>query len=71
MKTDNWLYNYSKREGIEKSLKGLIRRSKFITDHKTAYRLFNENYYDLQHCYSELFKDVKEFAKHEMEQLVS
>lgn len=71
MKTENWLFNYSKKEGIEKSLRGLIRRSKFIIDHQMAYALFNENYYQLQQCYSELFKDVKEFAKQEMEQLVS
>ncbi len=71
MKTENWLFNYSKKEGIEKSLRGLIRRSRFITDHTMAYTLFNENYHQLQQCYSELFKDVKEYAKQEMEQLVS
>ena len=62
MKMQNWLYNYRQRWGIEKSLGGLVRRSKYMEESETAFRLFNENYAELSGCYRAFFPDVKKLA---------
>ncbi len=54
MKSQNWLYNYRLRWGIEKSFAGVVRRSKYLEESETAFRLFNENY-DLLKSYSRAF----------------
>ena len=66
MKKDNWLYNYREKEGMRKSLNGLVRRSKYMTDSTTAYNLFLTHYVELEECFSEFFVDVKQFAKQEL-----
>jgi acyl carrier protein phosphodiesterase len=63
MKGENWLWNYKSKEGIKKSLSGLVRRTTYLTDHETAFRLFNDHYSFLQKQYDLFFKDVKSFAK--------
>lgn len=70
MKMENWLYHYKDKEGIAKSLQGLVRRSSFLSDHQTAVHLFNEHYPFLQQCYSLFFKDVKKAAKQMFNQFV-
>lgn len=70
MKEQNWLWNYRKKEGIEKSFGGLVRRSAFLSDHLTAFTLFNEHYAFLQECYNHFFKDVKNHAQKELAQLL-
>ena len=70
MKTEDWLYNYKYDWGIEKSLKGVVRRATYLSDSDTAYTLFLNNYPALQHCYEEFFPDVKQFAKHRFEELL-
>ncbi|MCU7551660.1 ACP phosphodiesterase [Chitinophagaceae bacterium LB-8] len=67
MKSENWLWNYRKTGGIEKSLRGLIRRSTFVSDSETACRLFLENYNELQLCYDAFFSDVKLFTKQQLD----
>lgn len=62
MKTQNWLYNYRLRWGIEKSLGGLVRRSKYMVESETAYRLFNENYEQIGNAYKDIFPAVKEHS---------
>jgi acyl carrier protein phosphodiesterase len=62
MKTHNWLYNYRHRWGIEKSLAGLVRRSLYMKESETAFRLFNENHDHLQVCYDAFFPEVKKLA---------
>jgi acyl carrier protein phosphodiesterase len=59
MKTHNWLYHYKYRQGIEKSLAGLVRRSSYLTESDTAYLLFNEHYDTLRTLYSLFFPEVK------------
>jgi len=63
MKSQNWLFNYRHRWGIEKSLGGLVRRSKYMTESETAYRLFNENYLTLESSYKAFFPNVKKLAE--------
>lgn len=62
MKLHNWLYNYRFRWGIEKSLEGVARRSKYLKETETAFRLFNEHYDTLKHCYQDFFPGVKKMA---------
>lgn len=70
MKSQNWLYHYKTRDGIAKSLQGLVRRSRFLSDHHMAMQLFEENNALLQQYYDDFFKDVKMMAKKEIEQLL-
>jgi acyl carrier protein phosphodiesterase len=62
MQSQNWLYNYRNPWGIEKSLGGLVRRSKYMTESDTAFRLFTENYQELENCYRAFFPEVKDLA---------
>lgn len=66
MKMENWLYHYRTPEGIQKSLRGLIRRASFINDSATAFELFLSNYEELQNCYESFFPDVKQMAKQKL-----
>jgi len=59
MKAHNWLYHYRYREGIEKSLGGVVRRSKYLTESDTAYLLFIEHYDVLKKLYHLFFPDLK------------
>ena len=59
MKAHNWLYNYRYRQGIEKSLAGIVRRAKFLEESDTAYTLFNENYDSLKKLYQQFFPELK------------
>jgi acyl carrier protein phosphodiesterase len=70
MKSENWLYNYRYPFGMERSLRGLVRRAAYLSDHQPAFELFNEHYAGLQALYKEFFKDVKMFAKQQFAHLV-
>jgi len=70
MKSQNWLYHYKDREGINKSLHGLVRRAAYLSDAETAFRLFEEHLDALRDCYDRFFKDVKTFAKGAAAQLL-
>ena len=59
MKTQNWLYNYRYRQGIEKSLAGVVRRAKYLEESDTAYLLFNEHYNKLKYLYQLFFPELK------------
>lgn len=63
MKSENWLFHYRTLEGIGKSIRGLVRRSAFLTDAETAFQLLNEHYAFLKICYQEFIEDVKSFTK--------
>ncbi len=69
MKTQNWLYNYRYLRGIEQSLAGVVRRSLYMTESDTAFRLFNEHYDLLRQCYRSFFPDVKKLAQQFVQQL--
>ena len=59
MKAQNWLYNYRYRQGIEKSLAGVVRRAKYLEESDTAYLLFNEHYDQLKNSYQLFFPELK------------
>jgi len=59
MKAQNWLYNYRYRQGIEKSLAGLVRRAKYLEESDTAYFLFCEHYDQLKNLYQLFFPELR------------
>jgi acyl carrier protein phosphodiesterase len=63
MISENWLYYYKDKAGIQKTFRGLIRRAAFISDHDTAFELFIANYDQFRACYETFFPDVKNFTK--------
>ncbi len=69
MKVENWLLNYGTTEGMEKSLRGLVRRSSFLKESTTAFHLFLDNYDTIKKSYAVFFPDVKSFAKQLFEEL--
>ena len=66
MKNENWLFNYQYKPGIEKSIRGLVRRASFLEDADTAIALFNAHYNALEDCYLTFIEDVKLFAKQQL-----
>jgi acyl carrier protein phosphodiesterase len=59
MRSQDWLYNYRYRLGIEKSLAGVVRRAKYLEESDTAYILFNEHYDRLKNLYQLFFPELK------------
>lgn len=62
MKQYNWLYHYREHSGIERSFEGVMRRSAYITESDTAYKLFEQHYFTLQQHYNDFFPAMREFA---------
>jgi acyl carrier protein phosphodiesterase len=67
MKTQNWLFNYHTMWGTGKSLEGVVRRSKYLTESETAYHLFEQHYQLFSHCYRQFWKDMLPFASQQYE----
>ncbi len=63
MKSQNWLYHYRFRSGMERSFGGLVRRAAYLEDSATALALFDRHYAFLQSCYHQFFPGVLAFAK--------
>ena len=59
MKQQNWLVNYGKVTGIEKSFAGLARRAKFLDNSTMAYECFIDNYKAFETCYHLFFPELK------------
>lgn len=59
----NWLLHYRSEEGLKRSLNGLMRRSKHITEVETAFFLMSRNRQQLQTYYTEFMSDVVDFVK--------
>ena len=68
MKAQNWLYNYRYRQGIEKSLAGVVRRAKYLEESDTAYLLFNEHYNKLKDLYQLFFPELKNMTANFLKQ---
>lgn len=71
MKQHNWLLNYRKDYGIERSFEGLTYRAKYINKEHKAFNIFLENKTQLQVCYADFFKDVKSFSFLKYTQLIN
>ncbi|MBL7710919.1 MAG: DUF479 domain-containing protein [Chitinophagaceae bacterium] len=59
----NWLLHYRSEEGLKRSLNGLMRRSKYITEVETAFALMSSKRRYLQTYYTEFMSDVIDFVK--------
>lgn len=70
MRGQDWLYNYQSREGLGKSLHGLVRRARYLTESATAMRMVEENFAALQETYQRLWADLLVFAKERFNKLV-
>ena len=66
MREHNWLYNYRTMQGMQRSLKGLERRAKYMSSTDEAYKIFVGYYYHLNQCYYELIDDLITFVKIEL-----
>ena len=61
--SQNWLYHYQFKEGIEKSFGGLVRRAVYLEESDIAYNIFLEHYGQLAQHYAQFFPELKAFAK--------
>lgn len=71
MKTQNWLYNYQFRWGIERSFEGVVRRAVYLNNAVGAFNAFNDSYDELARLSALFIADVKKFAASRFDQLVS
>lgn len=62
MQSQNWLFNYRHRWGIQKSLQGVVRRSAYLTESETAFKLFEQHYELLQTCFRRFWPAIKGHA---------
>lgn len=69
MQSQNWLYNYRYKEGIEKGFGGLVKRAAYLTESATAFTIFNQHYAALQICYNNFFPALKQFAFYKLNEL--
>lgn len=65
MRSQNWLYNYQFKWGIERSFEGVTRRALYLNNSRPAYEAFEKNYESLQTLSEEFLHDVKKFASAE------
>lgn len=63
MQSQNWLYHYKDKFGIEKSFAGLVRRSAYLQESAIAFTIFEKEYDSLQQYYLEFFPSLKQFTK--------
>ena len=61
--SQNWLFHYQFKEGIEKSFGGLVRRAVYLEESDIAYNIFLEHYGQLEQYYAQFFPELKAFAK--------
>ncbi|MEO6683414.1 MAG: ACP phosphodiesterase [Ginsengibacter sp.] len=69
MRSQNWLYHYQFRKGIEDSFGGLVRRAKYLNESAIGFQIFEDNYLTLKECYEEFFPDLKDFSVNTFRQL--
>ena len=62
MKQQNWLLNYRSAEGIERSLRGLVHRARYLNDGNAAIEIFHQQYFFLQECYTDFFPALRSHA---------
>ncbi|MCA6440526.1 MAG: ACP phosphodiesterase [Sediminibacterium sp.] len=69
MRSQNWLYNYRFRWGIEKSFEGVARRAKYLNLPNSCFSLFEANYEAIAEQAAPFLKDVKNFVQLEFTKL--
>ncbi|MBD0849610.1 acyl carrier protein phosphodiesterase [Maribacter arenosus] len=64
MITDNWLYNYSKMEGIDRVLNGMNRRTKNRSNMNFAILDLEDHYTEFEKEFTSFFDELIVFSKH-------
>lgn len=71
MQQYNWLWGYSKTEGIAKSFAGVTRRAKYINKSHAAFDLFISQELHLQKNYNMFIEDITDYSKTMLKKLLS
>ena len=69
MRSQNWLLNYRTIEGIQKSLSGLSRRTKFDSKMELATGFLLEKEDEFQLIFFAFFKDLETFAREKLKEI--
>ncbi|MBN3518399.1 DUF479 domain-containing protein [Algoriphagus lutimaris] len=69
MKKDNWLLNYSSIEGIQRSLTGLSKRTRFDSKMEQAHLALLEKEAEFELIFFAFFEDLKTFAKQKLDEI--
>ncbi len=67
MREKNWLYNYQFLHGIDRSLKGISRRTKFDSQMEFAVKSLQENYDSFENEFDRFFPDLENHVKKMLE----
>lgn len=70
MRTQDWLYGYSTRQGIYQSFGGLVKRAAYLHDSSPAIAVFELHYSFLKDCFGTFWKEIKPFAFHKLNELL-
>lgn len=62
MVSQNWLYNYRLKTGIQKSFGGLVHRAAYLEDAAPAFEVLNRHYDALQKYYEAFFPELKAYS---------
>lgn len=62
MKSQDWLFNYQHRPGIQKSFGGIVRRAVYLNNPIAAFEAFEKHYEELGQLSQIFLPDVKKFA---------
>ncbi len=68
MQSQNWLYYYKDKRGIEKSFEGLARRAEYLHESAVAFAIFEKEYASLQQYYRQFFPSLKKFSQEWLQQ---
>lgn len=64
MQSQDWLFNYRFKEGVEKSFGGVARRALYLEKSPSAiFQCFLKDYALLQNAYASFFSDLHDFAR--------
>ena len=66
----NWLYNYRKIEGIQRSLTGLSKRSNYSNNMHQAYIILKEKEHELQNDFNTFYPELECFVKNEIKKTI-
>ena len=69
MISDNWLYNYSNMEGIDRVLNGMNRRTKNKSKMNFAILDLEEHYMEFEKEFTAFFNELILFSKHKYQSL--
>jgi acyl carrier protein phosphodiesterase len=69
MANSNWLYNYGKIEGIQKSLTGLSHRTNYTNNMDQAHLILKEHEESLQHDFEEFYPQLMSFVTAEIKKI--